>query len=322
MRILVTGASGFIGSHLVSLLLARDWQVRGAVRSAERLDRLPAPVEGVVVGELGRETDWSKAVAGVDVAVHLAARVHVMRDTDPTAYARANVEGSRRLAEAAAAAGVKRLVFVSSVKAMGEADRTPRPWREEDPCRPQDEYGRSKLAAERAIAEAARLHGMETVVLRPPVVYGPGVTANIFTLFRLVDRGWPLPLGSVDNRRSLIYVGNLVHALVTAAEHPKAAGETFLVSDGQDLSTPELIRAIGRALGKSARLFPLSPGLLRGVAGCLGRSAEADRLLDSLVVDSMRIRRRLGWEPPVLLEEGLARTAEWYSRVKNSPPHP
>ncbi len=315
MRILVTGASGFIGSHLLSLLLARGWQVRGTVRSAERLDRLPAPAEGVVVGALGPQTDWSEALAGVDVAVHLAARVHVMRDADPSAYSRANVDGSRRLAEEATAAGVKRLVFMSSVKAMGEAERAARPWREEDPCLPQDEYGRSKLEAERAIAEAACQTGMETVVLRPPVVYGPGVTANIFTLFCMVNRGWPLPLGSVDNRRSFIYVGNLVHALMAAAEHPKAAGETFLVSDGQDLSTPELIRAIGRALGRPARLFPLSPGLLRGVARCLGRSAEVDRLLGSLVVDSTRIRRRLGWEPPFLLEQGLARTAEWYRRV-------
>lgn len=315
MRILVTGASGFIGSHLLPALLAKGWRIRGAVRSAERLDRLPAPAEGVVVGELGPQTDWSQAVPGVEVVVHLAARVHVMHDADPLAYSRANVDGSRRLAEAAAAAGVRRLVFVSSVKAMGEAGWTARPWREEDPCTPQDEYGRSKLAAERAIAEAACRTGMETVVLRPPVVYGPGVVANIYSLFRMVDRGWPLPLRSVDNRRSFIYVGNLVHALMAVVEHPKASGQTFLVSDGQDLSTPELIRAIGRALGKPARLFPLPPDLLRGVAWCLGRSAEADRLLGSLVVDSTRVRRRLGWEPPILLEEGLARTAEWYRRV-------
>jgi len=315
MRILVTGASGFIGSHLLPALLARGWQVRGAVRSTERLDRLPAPAEGVVVGELGPQTDWSQAVPGMEMVVHLAARVHVMHDADPLAYSRANVDGSRRLAAAAAAAGVRRLVFVSSVKAMGEADRTARPWREEDPCAPQDEYGRSKLAAERAIAEAACRTGMETVVLRPPVVYGPGVVANIYSLFRMVDRGWPLPLRSVDNRRSFIYVGNLVHALIAVVEHPKASGQTFLVSDGQDLSTPELIRAIGRALGKPARLFPLPPDLLRGVAWCLGRSGEADRLLGSLVVDSTGVRRRLGWEPPILLEEGLARTAEWYRRV-------
>lgn len=289
--------------------------MRGAVRSTERLDRLPAPAEGVVVGELGPQTDWSQAVPGMEMVVHLAARVHVMHDADPLAYSRANVDGSRRLAAAAAAAGVRRLVFVSSVKAMGEADRTARPWREEDPCAPQDEYGRSKLAAERAIAEAACRTGMETVVLRPPVVYGPGVVANIYSLFRMVDRGWPLPLRSVDNRRSFIYVGNLVHALIAVVEHPKASGQTFLVSDGQDLSTPELIRAIGRALGKPARLFPLPPDLLRGVAWCLGRSGEADRLLGSLVVDSTGVRRRLGWEPPILLEEGLARTAEWYRRV-------
>ncbi len=315
MKILVTGASGFIGSHLLPALLAKGWRVRGAVRSAERLNRLPAPAEGVVVGELGPQTDWSQAVPGVEVVVHLAARVHVMHDADPSAYSRANVDGSRRLAEAAVAAGVRRLVFVSSVKAMGEAGWTARPWREEDACAPQDEYGRSKLAAERAIAEAACRTGMETVVLRPPVVYGPGVVANIYSLFRMVDRGWPLPLRSVDNRRSFIYVGNLVHALIALVEHPKASGQTFLVSDGQDLSTPELIRAIGRALGKPARLFPLPPGLLRGVARCLGRSAVADRLLGSLVVDCTRVRRRLGWEPPILLEEGLARTAEWYRRV-------
>lgn len=265
-----------------------------------------------MVGEVTPETDWSLAVDGIDAVVHLAARVHVMHDSNSDAYDRVNVGGSRTLAEKAAVAGVKRLVFVSSIKAMGEATLADRPWREEDRCCPEDSYGKSKLAAELALAEVAVRTKMEVVILRSPVVYGPSVGANIYSLFRVIDRGWPLPFGSVRNRRSFIFVGNLVDAIVRVLDDSKAANETFLVSDGEDLSTPELIRATACALGKPACLFPSPPMLLRVAGQIVGKSAELDRLLCSLVIDSSKIRRLLGWRPPFGMQEGLAKTAEWY----------
>jgi len=317
VQILVTGASGFIASHLLPLLLAKGWRVRGAVRSERGPRILPTGVEGAVVGELGPETDWSLALRGIDVVIHLAARVHVMHDSSIDAYDRVNVSGSRHLAETAVAAGVKRLLFVSSVKAMGEASPKGFPWTEEDECYPEDSYGKSKLAAELALHGVAGRTNLEVVILRPPVVYGPEVTANIYRLLQIVDRRWPLPLGSVENRRSFIYVGNFVDAIVKAIEHPKAGGETFLVSDGKDISTPELIRAIACAFGKPAHFFPAPTMLLEILGWVLGKSDEVNRLLGSLVVDSSKIRRLLGWQPPLTMEDGLAKTVQWYREKKN-----
>ncbi|MBI2360899.1 MAG: NAD-dependent epimerase/dehydratase family protein [Deltaproteobacteria bacterium] len=317
MKALVTGASGFIACHLLPLLQARGWYVRGAVRRRERLQRVPPGVEGVVVGGLGPETDWSAALSEIDVVVHLAARVHVMRNRAVGEYDQVNVGGSQRLAEKAAEAGVKRLVFVSSVKAMGEASPVGRPWTEKDSCLPEDRYGKSKRNAELALFRIANSTNIQLVVLRPPVVYGPGVGANIYILLRAIDHGWPLPLGSVENRRSFIFVGNFVDAIAKAMEDSRASGETFLVSDGEDVSTPELIRAIARSFGKTARLFPVPPRLLRLAAGAIGRSEEVERLLGSLVVDNSKIRRLLGWQPPFSMEEGLAKTAQWYKDATN-----
>jgi len=277
-------------------------------------------VEGVVVGELGPDTDWSLAIRGIDVVIHLAARVHVMHDSSIDAYDRVNVSGSRHLAETAALLGVKRLVFVSSVKAMGEASPRDFPWTEEDECSPEDSYGKSKLAAELALHGVAGRTNLEVVILRPPVVYGPEVTANIYRLLQIVDCGWPLPLGSVENRRSFIYVGNFADAIVKAIEHPKASGETFLVSDGKDISTSELIKAIARALGKPAHIFPMPTMLLEIAGRILGKSDEVDRLLGSLVVNSSKISRLLGWQPPLTIEDGLVKTVQWYRERKNRTP--
>jgi len=256
MKVLVTGASGFIASHLLPLLLKRGCRVCGAVRNEERISQLPPRVEGIEVGELSPDTDWSKAAAGADVIVHLAARVHFLGNSQAEAYNRVNVDASRELAETAARLGVRRLVFVSSVKAMGEASLKDFPWTEEKVCCPQDSYGKSKLDAELALREVTASTKMELVIVRSPVVYGAGVVANIYRLLQVIDRGWPLPLASVENRRSLIYVRNLVDAIIKVVEHPKAAGEMFLVSDGKDVSTPELLRAIAQSLGKSANIFP------------------------------------------------------------------
>lgn len=320
MKVLVTGASGFIASHLLPCLLAKGWYVRAAVRNAERLKLLPPRVEGIVVGELSPETDWSAASREIDVIVHLAGRAHVLRDRAVEEYYSTNVGASRSLAEAAAGAGVKRLVFVSSVKAMGETSSTDRPWTEEDSCFPQDSYGKSKREAELALFDVAKRAHIEVVVLRPPVVYGPGVGANIYRMLRAIERGWPLPLRSVKNRRSFIFVGNFVDAMIRAMEHSRASGGTFLVSDGKDLSTPELIRAIARAFGKPARLVPVPPVLLRLAGVVLGLSDEVERLLGSLTVDITKIRRLLDWEPPFGMEEGLGRTVRWYREAKAQVP--
>ena len=269
------------------------------------------PVEGVervrVADPLDRQAVRA-AVAGADAIVHLAARVHVMRETaaDPLAeFRRANVEGTRLLAEEAAAAGVGQLVLASTVKAVGEGNSTP--WTEDTPPAPTDPYGMSKLEAERAVHDVARRQGTKAAVLRFPLVYGPGVQGNMLRLFALVDRGVPLPFGSVANRRSVLYVGNLVAAVRSVLETPPEGAETFFVSDGRDLSLPTLVRMIGDALGKRVRLVTVPPGLLRLALP----TAEADRLMGSLTVDGSRISRMTGYRRPHSVEEGLRATAEW-----------
>jgi nucleoside-diphosphate-sugar epimerase len=310
MRVLVTGASGFVGSAVLPALRAKGHMVRAAVRREADCDA----DEQVRVGDLSPDTDWRDAVRGIDAVVHLAARVHVMRDTsaDPLAeFRRSNVEGTLALARAAAGAGVKRMVFLSSIKVNGEAT-TARPFTERDPPAPKDPYGVSKAEAEAGLARIATETGLELVVLRPPLVYGPGVRANFLRLVRLADRGVPLPFGAVDNRRSMVFVGNLADAIVRCVEHPAAAGRTFLVSDGEDLSTSNLIARLAKALGKRASLMPVPPGLMRAAARILGKSAEADRLLGSLRIDSSTLRTSLAWQPPFTVDQGLVATAAWY----------
>jgi nucleoside-diphosphate-sugar epimerase len=313
-RVLVTGAGGFVGRAVLPALRAAGFEPVAASRNPQD-DRLPGGVEVRRAPSLGPDADWSAALAGCQAVVHLAARVHVMRDAaaDPLAEFRAaNARGTRRLAEQAAAAGVRRFVFASSVKAMGETTAE-RPLVESDPPAPADPYGLSKLEAERSLAEVAATGGLEPVVLRLPLVYGPGVKGNFLSLLRLCKTAPPLPLGSVANRRSLLYVGNLADAVIRCLAIPAAAGRTFLLSDGEDLSTPELVRRLAAALGRPARLLPCPPGLLRLAAVALGRRAAAARLLDSLAVDGGEIRRTLGWTPPFSVAEGLAATARWFA---------
>jgi nucleoside-diphosphate-sugar epimerase len=281
--------------------------------------RAAGPADAVAVGDIGPDTDRRAARAGVRCVVHLAARAHVMSESasDPLAeYRRANVEATLRLARQAAAAGVRRLVFMSSIKVNGEASE--RPYTEADAPRPEDAYGISKWETEQALAALAAATGLEVVVLRPPLVYGPGVKGNFLRLMRLVARGTPLPLASIANRRSLVYVGNLADAVIAALDAPHAAGRTYLAADGEDVSTPGLIRAIADALGTRARLLPCPATLLTLGAALTGRRAEAERLTGSLQVDATRLTRELGWRPRTTLAQGLAETAAWYQSQDSS----
>jgi UDP-glucose 4-epimerase len=304
MTTLVTGATGFVGNGVTERLLVEGRAVRGVTRHAS--DTRRPGLEWVTISDQIATTDWSAALAGVQVVIHLAARVHVMRETasDPLAeFRRTNVEGTLNLARQAAAAGARRFVFVSSIKVNGEAGT----FRETDPPAPLDAYGVSKLEAERGLAGIAKSTGLEVVVVRPPLVYGPGVKANFRALMRAVRRGIPLPFAAIDNRRSLVARDNLVDFLLTCATHPAAAGETFLVSDGDDLSTPELIRRIARAMNRPARLVWVPPVALRGLAAITSRADFARRILGSLQLDITKARSTLGWRPPLTVDEGLRR---------------
>jgi len=315
MNILVTGANGFIGWALCRRLAADGHKVRGAVRDMTQRTALPSGVEEAQVGDIGPDTDWSKALNGVNTVVHLAARVHVMNDaaSDPLATFRwVNVKGTKRLAQQAVDANVRRFFFMSSVKENGE--ERAQPYTERDMPKPQDPYGTSKWEAEQVLHEIAEATGLEVVILRPPLVYGPGVKANFLSLMRSLARGIPLPLSSVNNRRSLIYIENLVDAVFTCLSHPEAASQTYLVSDGEDASTSELIRSVGSALGNPAHMFPFPTFLMRLTGRLLGKSPEVKRLLGSLTVDCSKIRRELDWQPPYTMAQGLSETAKWYKK--------
>lgn len=299
-----------MGRSVCESLAGAGRQVRAVVRKPGRLEEIGAGCVETAVGEIGPETKWDDALAGVDSVVHLAARVHVMDDkaVDPLAeFRQVNTAGTLHLAKQAARAGVRRLVYLSSVKVNGEATEPGRKFTAADPPAPLDPYGISKMEAEQGLAAVAAETGLEVVVIRPPLVYGPGVRANFARLVALVGRGVPLPLALVDNRRSMVALGNLVDLIITCLDHPAAAGQTFLVADGEDLSTPELIRRLARAMGRPARLWPLPISLLRLGGGLLGRSGEVERLVGSLQVDIGHTCRTLGWRPPLSVDEGLRR---------------
>ena len=307
MKVLVTGANGFVGLAVLQRLnVMSGLQAVGSVRRAAGSKGTTV----VDVGDLTAQTDWSLALAGIDAVVHAAARVHVMHDTedDPlTAFRAVNVEGTLNLAHQAAAAGVKRFVFISSVKVNGESTQRGRVFAESHAPNPQDAYGQSKHEAEQGLRQLATGTGMEVDIIRPPLVYGPGVKANFAALMRAVQRGWPLPLGAVHNQRSLVALDNLVDFIVTCITHPQAANQTFLVSDGQDLSTTELVRGMAQAAGVSARLLPVPVWALQAGASLLGKGDAVQRLCGNLQVDISKARTLLGWTPPVSVEEGLRR---------------
>lgn len=307
VKVLVTGASGFVGKRLAAEIdRTDDYMLACAVRQPGASDF----GNEFVVGELQANTDWSAALSGQDVVVHLAARAHVMRDetADPLAeYRKVNVNGTQNLARQAAEAGVRRFVFVSSIKVNGEQTTVGYPFTADHTPAPEDAYGISKLEAEQALWEVAKETGMEVVIIRPTLVYGPGVKGNFATMIKLVEKGLPLPFGAVHNKRSLIASDNLVDLIITCIDHPAAANQVFLAGDGRDRSTAELLRGIGEAMGKPVRLVPVPSRLLMLGADLLGKKALAQRVLGSLQVDISETRNLLGWEPPISVEEGLRR---------------
>lgn len=308
---LVTGANGFVGRALCATLLAQGYEVRGAVRENNAVP--PSNVMCIAVGEINKQTNWLAALAGVKFIIHLAARAHVMADmaADPLEeFRRVNMQGTLNLAQQAAAAGVRRFLFVSSIKVNGEWSQLGLPFTADDLPVPLDAYGVSKLEAEQGLREIALQTGMEVVIIRPPLVYGPGVKANFFVMMRWLRGGVPLPLGAIHNQRSLVSLDNLVDLLVTCLTHPAAANQTFLVSDGEDVSTTELLRRLGQALDHPARLIPVPVNLLKLAAAMVGKQDVARRLCESLQVDISKTQHLLGWTPPFSLDEGLKKAAE------------
>lgn len=314
--VLVTGATGFVGRFLCERLLSEDFAVRGTILESESSFSLVNGVEPVTVEPLGAETPWSHALEGINTIIHLAARVHIMNDPSKapiTEYRKVNVEGTAQLAREATKAGVKRLVFVSSIKVNGE--ETDVSYTEESPAKPTDPYGISKWEAEVGLRQIEAESGLEVVIVRPTLVYGPGVKANFLKMLNTIQRGIPLPFASITNKRSLLYVGSLADALTTCATHPAAAGKTYLVSDGEDVSTPELISQTAKVLGAPARVFPFPVGLMKLAAKLINRTDAIHRLTGSLTVDSSKIRRDLEWSPPYTMAQGLQATANWFKSI-------
>lgn len=310
--VLLTGASGFVGRAAATALEQAGWEVRKA--GHQNADR------GMFGIALAPDSDWSKAVRSCSAVVHLAARTHILREEsdDPlAAFRHVNTGGSTALARAAAKAGVRRFLFVSSISVNGPMRSGPLT---EADSRPETPYGISKLEAERALQELALETGMEVTILRPPLVYGPHVKARFLQLLSWCHRGYPLPLGAVRNRRSLIGVENLSDAIVAALSHPHAGNRTYLVSDGEDISTPNLILMLGREMKRSPRLFPVDARVLRVLAAAIGKSSEIERLVGSLIVDSSRFRQDLSWNPPISVAAGMARTARWYVEERRHRP--
>jgi nucleoside-diphosphate-sugar epimerase len=309
--VLVTGANGFIGRAVCRSLPSRGYRIVGAVRGEPPSGAVPS-LQYLTMGEIDERTDWGAALSGVDSVIHLAARVHFMRESaaDPLAeFRRVNVALTLNLARQAAAAGVRRFVFISSIKVNGEATPIGQPFTAEDAPRPVDAYGISKMEAEQGLQELAQHTGMQLVIIRPVLVYGPGVKANFHELMRWLLKGVPLPLGSLDNRRSLLALDNLVDLIARCLSHSAAANQTFLASDGEDMTVTGLLKRTAAAFDKPARLLPIPVSWLRAAGRLVGREAAVRRLCDTLQVDISKTRRMLEWEPPVPVDDALRKAA-------------
>ena len=316
--LLVTGANGFIGKALCKTLSKQGYSVRESVRKIDKT----SSAQQIAVGEINAATDWTDALIGIDAVVHLAARVHVMNETATdalAAYRKVNVEGSLHLAQAAVKAGVKRFIFMSSVKVNGEGTPFGHPYTPEDLPAPADPYGVSKYEAEIALQQLAKDTGLEVVIIRPPLIYGPGVKANFKNMMGILSRSLPLPLGAIQNKRSLVALDNLIDLIICCINHPAAANEIFLVSDGLDISTPDLLRRVAKALSKKALLIPVPSGMLQWIAKLLGKAAVAQRLCESLQVDISKTQQLLNWTPPVNIDDALHKTALFYKQDIHDP---
>lgn len=307
MQILVTGANGFIGHTLCLEAMVCGLAVRGVTRTS---CKFPNGIESFSVGNIDANCDWSDAFVGCEAVVHLAARVHVMQETiaDPIdEFRKINVQGSLNLARQAAAAGIKRFIFISSIKVNGEHTELANPFTEAVSSAPIDPYGLSKYEAELALQQLAKETGMEVVIIRPPLIYGAGVKGNFATLARIVSKGLPLPLGSIHNKRTMVGIDNLISLIITCIDHPAAANQVFLAGDAEDLSTSDLLRRVAKAMNKPSRLIPVPQSWLTLAATVLGKKAVAQRLFGSLQLDISKARNLLGWEPPISVDEGLRR---------------
>lgn len=305
--ILLTGASGFVGQRLAQALIQKNSPLICASRK-------PGQIQGAdcrIVEDLSESTDWTHCLSGVQTVIHCAARVHVMQESesDPlTLFRQVNVEGTLRLAEQAAAAGVQQFIFLSSVKVNGEETMPGAAFTEDCAALPTDPYGISKYEAEQALLALGQKTGMAITIIRPPLVYGPGVGANFLNMLKWVKRGIPLPLGSIRNQRSFVFIDNLVSLILCCIQHPHASNQVFLVSDGQDMSTTDLLTKSAAAFGVNPRLLPCPPNLLMFIAKLAGKKSVADRLCQSLQVDIHKAHRLLGWSPPYTVAQGLQAT--------------
>ena len=314
--ILVTGATGFVGKALVERINAQDGMFVRAVFRSE-VGALPDDVETVCIGDLNATNNWREALSDVDVIIHAAARVHVMDDTanDPlTEFRKVNLEGTLNLARQAVQAGVKRFIFISSIKVNGEETVLGKPFTADDAPDPVDPYGVSKAETEQALLEIASSTGLEVVIIRPVLVYGPGVKANFQSLMKWIYKGVPLPLGAVYNQRSLVALENLVSFIIHCIDHPKAANEIFLISDGKDVSTTELLQKVATAFGKRPFLIPVPVSLMKFAANTLGKGDVANRLFGSLQVNSSKAQKLLGWKPVISMDEQLKKIAKLEKR--------
>jgi nucleoside-diphosphate-sugar epimerase len=337
MKILVTGATGFVGRYLCRTAIDRHYSVLAVVRPSSDRSKLPPATEFLSVDSISSPIPET-ALRGIDTVIHLAARVHVMKDTsgDPlAAHRQINTNATLSLARQAAQQGVKRFIYLSSIKVNGEGSTNlDRPYTENDIPQPSDPYGESKWEAEQGLKQISQETGLEIVIIRPPLVYGSQVKGNFEQLLRIIQLGLPLPLGSIKNRRSLIYVGNLVDAILSCTDHPAATNQTFLVSDGEDLSTPELIRRLATQIDNhkssgvsGAELYlplsnqtgglPIPPQLLTLFGKLTGQTATIERLLGSLTVDTSHIQTSLNWKPPFSVDEGLKETVMGNSRSRS-----
>lgn len=312
-RTLLTGSTGFVGKALRQRILVDDQY--DLTIAARRAVDVSSVVRAVKIGNLAAQTDWADSLQDVDVVIHAAGLAQTVKDEagDPAAeYRKVNVGGSSNLARQAAATGVKRFIFISSIKVNGEETDPGQSFTANDMPAPEDPYGISKWEAEQALCDIAAETGMEVVIIRPPLVYGPGVKGNFASMIKLVAKGLPLPLGAVHNKRSLVALDNLVDLIITCINHPGAANQTFLAADGEDISTTQLLRGVANAMGRPSRLIPVPAEMLQFGATLLGKKAVAQRLLGSLQVDISHTRERLDWAPPLSLAQGLQRCFETY----------